>query len=146
MRTTIRHGGTLETATPAEVETIVSRYAPSSGGQQFHREKGAINLDAGGAGSAALDVSPQFDWILERLTATAAANGLVQLFENNNSPADLLEVAQLSAAGLYSDAFAGRLFVPAGSRLIIVVSSGGANGQATFNLQIRLQPIRGASG
>lgn len=138
MRQRIVHGGTIEAATHDEIGQAVARAFELSAVEDYERKKGVIALDGTGAGVATLAVSAQYDWLMERVTLTGA-NALVQIFENSQQGTDLLEVVQLGAAGLYSDSFANRLYVTANSQVVVAASGGPANGQVTFNFQIKLR-------
>lgn len=139
-------GGELDIATPTEVGLIIARALEEQRVVRYERKKGVIQLDANGNGVTAppvhvLDVPSQYDWSLERVAiggGTLAANALVSIYENQAVDTDLLEVIQLGAAGKYSDSFSNCAYITANSILIIGVSGGPANGQVTFNLQIRL--------
>jgi hypothetical protein len=113
--------------------------------QRYFRRKGAITLNASGAGYTSINVQGQYDWILERVTISGAgaANALVTLYENEATaggadPADTLEVIQLGSVGIYSDAFKNCIFVPSNSHLVIGVTGGVASEQVTYNLQVRM--------
>lgn len=162
MRFTIKHGAEIETATPADVARIVAEQFDARTVHDYTRRKNNIQLDAngaalqfpggsGGSGSSQYagycgneKVSSEFAWRCERVTiaGNGAANALVQLYENQISPLDLLEVIQVGATGVYSDAFSNTLYVPANSQLIIAVSGGVANENVSYNLQIRQLPRR----
>lgn len=145
---TIRHGGKISAATPEEVSNIFARERAERVTQAYHREKGIVQLDATGAGSKSIDVSAQYDWIMERVTVSTnpAAGALIGIYENQIQNSDLLEIIQLGTAGLYSDGFDNRLWVPANSVLVVSVTSGAANGQAAYNWQIKLVPATKQSG
>jgi hypothetical protein len=110
----------------------------------FHRHRGAIQLSAAGAGSDTADVPNQHDWIMERvaIAGAGAINALVQIFENDTSPSNLLEVIQMGAAGLYSDSFDNRVHVPSLSVVVFSVTGGAANGPVAYNYQIKLERHR----
>lgn len=139
MKQEIRHGATLETATPAEVARIVAAELDTRQVTDYTRRKDIITLDGTGAGQAKLNVSSQYDWRLERITiaGAGAVSALVEFYENQIAPLDLLEVVQLGATGLYSDSFDNTLYLPANSQLFVAVTGGVASLQVTYNLQIR---------
>lgn len=144
----IAHGATIETATPTEVAEIIAAQLDARDVVDYTRRKGIIKLSATGTGLAGEQTSPQYDWRCERVTigGPGAVNALVQFFENQStSTADLLEVIQVGAAGLYSDGFSNNLYVPANSTLLIVVTGGVAGLDLSYNVQIkqlRRRPIR----
>lgn len=145
MRQRIMHGTEIDACTTQEVADIVSRAFASQPVHSYWRPKGAINLNAAGAGqssNADLPVSSQYDWRIERITiaGAGAVNALLTFYENAANPGDMLEVMQLGTAGLYSDGFDNTLYVPANSQLLIVVTGGVANGQVNYNLQIKQIP------
>ena|SRR5487761_130339 len=135
------HGATIDATTTAETAAIIAAAFEHQNADEYWREKGAILLDGTGAGNTLLKVSSQYDWLLERVTLTGV-NALVSIYENQVAGADLLEVVQIGAVGLYSDSFSNILWVPANSQVVISVSGGPSNGQMTFNLQIKLKPHR----
>src|SRR5215469_1670384 len=104
---TIRHGARIDVATSDEVRNAVAaaRAVATEGTRLFHIEKGVVSLDGTGAGNRSIDISPQYDWICERVTiqANPAAAALVLLSENQIQPTDLREVIQLGTVGMYSD-------------------------------------------
>jgi hypothetical protein len=138
MKQRISHGATVDATTPDEVARIIAAAFDTRQDYDYHREVGAINLDGTGAGSQARHLTRQYAWLCERIAVTAGANALITLYHNQQQGTDLVEVIQLGAAGMYSDSFANNLYVPAGSRLLIVCSGGAANGQMTYNIQARL--------
>jgi hypothetical protein len=143
MRQIIKPGHPVEFATPSEVESIVSEHIQRNVGA-FHRHRGAIQLNAAGAGSDIIDVPPQHDWIMERIAiaGAGAVSALVQIFENDQSPSNLLEVIQMGTAGLYSDSFDNRIHVPSLSVVVFTVTLGVANGPVAYNYQIKLERHR----
>lgn len=140
MRQRIAHGATIDTATPDEVAALIAGAFDRRDDYDFKREPGTVNLDANGNGTKTLHLTRQYAWLCERvaLTTQPAAAALIALYHNQVQGSDLAEVVQLGAAGMYSDSFSNRLYVPAGSQLVIAVTGGAANGQATFSIQIRL--------
>lgn len=143
MRQIIKPGHPVDFATPSEVESMLSEHMSRNVGA-FHRHRGAIQLNAAGAGSDTVDVPGQHDWIMERIciAGAGAVNALVQIFENDSSPTNLLEVVQVGAAGLYSDSFDNRLHVPSLSVVVFTVTSGIANGPVAYNYQVKLERHR----
>lgn len=144
MRQVIKPGQPVEFATPSEVESIVSEHMQRNVGT-FHRHRGALQLNASGAGSDSIDVPPQHDWILERIAISGAgvvSPAIVQIFENDSSPSNLLEAIIMGASGLYTDSFDNRLHVPSLSTIVFTVSGGVANGPVAYNYQIKMERHR----
>jgi hypothetical protein len=135
----LRPGATIETVTPDELDTAITVALDARAVEDYTRRKDIITLDGNGAGSTVELVSPQYDWRIERVTlgGAGAAGALVQIYENQQNPMDLLEVIQLGTAGIYSDGFDNSLYVPAAAQIVIAVTGGVANRQVTYNLQIR---------
>jgi len=146
MQQTIRHNSTVDAATPREVAEIIAAAFQRREDLSYHQEKGSISLNASGAGTFALRTGRLYGWLMQRvaITANPAAAALILMYENDPAPSDLREVIQLGTAGLYSDSFDNVLYIPPGSAVTFVVSSGAANGQLSYNLQIQL--IRAAKG
>lgn len=139
MLTKIRHGAEVDIPTQREIAQIIATAFDRQQSETYRRMKGSINLDGTGAGVERVRVNTQqYDALLERVTLTSGPNALFQFYENAQQGSDLLEVVQLGAAGLYSDSFSNNIYIPAGSQLFIAVTGGAANGQATYNLQIKL--------
>lgn len=138
-RQMVRPGGSLDIATPQEMADLIAAAFSQHQNEHYRREKGVVNLDGTGAGQDGKVVAPRlYDYVLERVTASAAAGAVISFYENQQANTDLLESVTIPASGLYSDSFSNSLFLPAGSKLLVVVSAGGANGQATYNLQIKM--------
>lgn len=110
--------------------------------RQFRRVNGTMQVSTAGAAQATEDVSPQYDWSIERVTISGpgAVNALVQFYQDEIAPSMMLEVVQVGAAGLYSDSFSNCLHVPANSVLYVAVTGGVANGAVAYNLQVRQVP------
>lgn len=146
MRQRISHGAEIDAATPDEVARIVAAANARQGPREYRRLKGIINLNATGTGQTTpqangdLVVPSQYDLLLERVTfgGTGAANALIGVYENQVADTDLLEIAQLGAAGKYSDSFSNRIYVTANSVIYIAVTGGVASLQVTYNMQGRL--------
>lgn len=141
MRQIIKHGAEIDAATPAEVAAIFAKQADRSVNQRYFRYREAMTLDSNGNGTHyARHVSGEYDWIMERISATAtpAAAALLALYENEPDSSTLLEVIQLGTVGVYTDAFSNCIYLPSNSRLVLVCAGGTANGQCIFNLQIRM--------
>lgn len=143
MRQIIKPGHPVEFCTPSEVEAMLSEHMQRNVGA-FHRHRGAMQLNAAGAGSDSEDVPGQHDWIMERITVAGAGavSALIQIFENDTSPTNLLEVIQMGTAGLYSDSFDNRIHVPSLSAVVFTVTAGVANGPVAYNYQIKLERHR----
>lgn len=143
MRQVIRPGREVEFATPSEIEAMLSEHMQRNVGS-YHKHRGALQLNGSGVGSDSIDVPGQHDWIMERITISGAGavNALVQIFENDTSPTNLIEVVQLGTAGLYSDSFDNRVHVPSLSVVVFTVSAGVANGPVAYNYQIKLERHR----
>jgi len=146
MEQTIRHGATVNTATPTEVAQIIAAALQRRTDLTYHQEKGTIALNASGAGTISLRTPRLYGWLMQRVAiyANPAAAALILIYENDPTPADLREVIQLGTAGLYSDSFDNVMYIPPGSAVTFVVTAGGASGQLSYNLQIQL--IRAAKG
>jgi len=152
MRQTISHGASIDTATPQEVAAIIAGVLDRKQVTEYRRIKGIVNLNAAGAGNSAdtstsgadLIVPGQYDLLLERVAF--GGNGLVAattigVYENDaTSDTNLLEWIVVGASLKYSDSFSNRIYVTANSSVLIVVASGTANLQVTYNLQGRLIP------
>lgn len=137
----INPGGYLDIPSLDEIKGLFEqRGGDRARGMQYQRHKGSIKTDANGVGLGTVDVSPQYDWSIERITIAGpgAANALVQVCIDELSASALAEVIQLGATGLYSDSFSNKLFVPANSRLYIGVTGAVASSNITYNLQTRL--------
>lgn len=143
MRQVIKPGHPVEFVTPSEVEAMLSEHMQRNVGS-YHRHRGAIQLNAAGAGTDTIDVPNQHDWIMERIaiSGAGAVNAIVQIFENDTSPTNLLEAIQLGTAGLYSDSFDNRLHVPSLSVVVFSVTGGVANGPVAYNYQVKLERHR----
>lgn len=144
MKQQIKPGATLDIPTTQEMAVMIAGAFDSQRGDTYRRLKGSIQLDGTGAGTDSINVkAPRlYDIILERVSCTGV-NALFQFFENQNNPSDLLEVVQVGAAGLYSDAFSNCIFLPAGSALVVQVTGGPASGSATYNIQAKLIKAQG---
>jgi hypothetical protein len=143
MRQVIKPGHPVEFVTPSEVEAMLTEHMQRNVGS-FHRHRGAFQVGAGGTGSDSIDVPPQHDWIMERVAIAGAGtvNAIIQIFENDTSPSNLLEVIQLGTAGLYSDSFDNRMHVPSLSTVLFTISGGVAGGAVAYNYQIKLERHR----
>ena len=119
------------------LEDIVRAIRDTELSEEYLRRKGIITLDATGAGVSTIQVPQGFDWILQRVTLSAAAAGNVSLYENTQAPSELLETVTLPANFTYSDGFNNNIYVPGGSSLLVVFTGGGANAQGTYNIQIQ---------
>lgn len=144
MRQVIRPGQPVEFATPSEIESMLSEHMQRNVGS-FHRHRGAIQLSAGGTGTDIIDVPPQHDWIMERIAISGAgvvSPAIVQIFENDTSPSNLLEAIAMPASGLYTDSFDNRIHVPSLSVVVFSVTGGAANGAVAYNYQVKLERHR----
>ena len=151
-----RLGATIDTATPAEVEAIISNALTAEQVTKYIIKKGIVKLSATGTGTTVgsemnldLKVSSQYDWLLDRIAigGPGAVSALVGVYENDaTSDTNLLETISLPASGKYSDSFSNRCYVTANTQIVIVVSNG-VNGQdVAFRLQIRQQNRAGQAG
>lgn len=140
MRQRIAHGNAIDAATPGEIADIIAAAFDRQTDYDYHREPGTVNLDANGDGSVTKHLTRQYAWLCERIAVTTqpAAAAIVALYHNQVQGSDLAEVISLGAAGMYSDSFSNRLYVPAGSHLVITCTGGTANGQLTYSIQTRL--------
>lgn len=138
MRQRISHGATIDAATPDEVARLIAAAFDTQRDYDYHREMGAINLDASGNGSASLYMTRQYAWLMDRVALTAGGPALIGFYNHQQQGSDLIEIVQLGSAGMYSDGFSRGAYLPAGNKLLIVCTGGAANGQMTYNLQIRL--------
>lgn len=142
MRQLLKHGATIEAATPAEVADIIAATLDTQRSIDYYPIKGTIDLDASGNGQVALErVSPQYDWLMERvaIAGPGAVSALVAIFEGTTNPSDMREVIQMGAAGMYSDSFSNDMWIPGNSMVIVSVTAGVASEQLAYNFQVRLQ-------
>lgn len=128
-------GGTIDVATSEEIEALVKALTAKRA-DEYRREKGVIGLNASGVGvDRSIKASSRYDWWIDRVTLTGA-NATFSIFENDElSLTNLLFVAQLGTAGLYSDGASNSIYIPANTQLVIAVTGGPANGQGTYNIQ-----------
>lgn len=138
MRQMIAHGGFIDAVTPTELATALARGQDRQDDVSWRIFKGAVILDATGAGTTAEKTPRMYDVILERITITGAVNGLIGIYENQVNGADLREIISLGTAGMYSDSFSNRIYIPAGSSIVLSCSGGPVNGQFTYNMQAKL--------
>lgn len=136
----IIHGATIDTSTPSEVAEIVARAFARQKDRQFHTEKAAIILGAGGSGQTTKQLPRLFGWLMQRITVLISPAGVatVNFFQDDVNGSDLRETISVPASGLYSDSFDNVLYMPPGSTLIVVVSGGTAASSVSFNLQCEL--------
>lgn len=145
-RQRISHGSEIDAATPREVAQIIAQAFPRERAAEYRRFKGVVNLSAAGAGQNQVPddtiyAPPQYDLVLERVTlgGSGAVGAVVALYENQISDVDLLEIiGPIPATGKYSDSFSNNIYVPSNSAVFVVVTTGVAGLQVTYNLQGRL--------
>jgi hypothetical protein len=151
MKFALKPGAEIETTTPQETAELISKALDRRSIVNYTRRKNIITLNASGnsptnvtqaSGGGVEKVSSGYYWRVERLTigGPGAVNAIVELYENQISDVDLLEVVGLGSAGKYSDAFDNSLYIPANSQILIVVTGGVPNSQVTYNMQIREEP------
>jgi hypothetical protein len=140
-------GGTIDTVTPAELGEAIANAFSYQAVEEYDRHKGVVLLDANGAGHSiiGIKVPSHYDYFFERVAiggGAQAANALILMCENEISDVQLLEVIQLGGAGYYSDSFSNDIHVPAGSVVKLGITGGPANGQVTYNMQVRIEKHR----
>src|SRR5271155_2891234 len=136
---TIRHGATIETATPAEVAAIVASSLDQRTSDDQWRLKDSTIITAAGTGQTTQHAPAQFDWELERWNigpVPAADAGVAVLYLDQVEPAAYLATLTPGAIGT-SAGYSPRIIIPANGALIVSITGATAGDSWSWNFQIR---------
>jgi len=138
VKTTIRHGATIETATPAEVSDIVSRAFDEQRAEDYWPLADSITL-VGGVGQDQYPAPPQYDWAIERFAigpCTAGDTGIAFLYQDVVDPGAFIGGLAANGVNGASTGFSPRIIIPSNSFLIVAIS-GATSPSWAFRFQIK---------